>query len=485
MTTQKISLIQFYSELAVLNGFNHIPKFHVRILKFLEDDQQWTNNTAVLQSFRNSAKSSLAAVYAVWLLVKDPTLLILIQSADDATAMKLVEDAKRIINTHPRAAHLRSKNKSWTAKKVVVRGSTSGRNSSLEARGIFSNVTGSRADYIIFDDTEVPRNANSPDIRERLRSRIAESHHLLNPNGKKLFIGTPHSFESIYPELISKGASSLLIPLLTNIKGEFPFLTGTITWPERWNEEEILAKQVACKSKAEFFSQYQLIPISSVEAVLNPGQIITYDKEVETFTANKASTMMLGDVRIRAVSVYWDVATNSKRSDDSVLAIVYLGFDGHLYIHRLIELLGPIEQQCRQVKKAILEFKLAKVDVETNGVGYFAPNLLLKEVRGLGVAVNGVHTQCKKSDKIMEAFDVPISANMVHAHQSVMSTKFVQQMRDFNPNRLIGKDDFIDAAASAIKSLPITVGRGITNAVDGFTAWRPHGDTVEVQREYA
>lgn len=475
----------FFAVLAKLNDWDHIPDFHLRILGFLEHSDEWNNNVAVLQSFRNSAKSTIAAAYIVWLLVNDPSLIILIQSADDNTAMKMVEDCKRIINIHPMANHLRGSDSTWTARKIVVKGSKSGRNSSIEARGIFSNVTGARADLIIFDDVEVPRNAGSEDLRERLRARIAESHHLLNPGGKKLFIGTPHAYDSVYPEIVGKGASSLVIPLLNNLKGEFPNITGDVTWHERWDHNEIINKQLACKSRAEFFSQYQLIPMAVEDSVLDPTNLQTYDGEPELITANRSSLLRIGDVRIKSVCAWWDVAVNTKKGDSSVLAIVYLSYEGQLYIHRIIELKGEIEQQCKQVRDAALEFKLPKICIETNGVGAFAPPMLLKEVRGLGIAVQGIHSTQKKSEKIIEAFEIPLSAHFLHVHQSVMSTKFMTQLRDFNPSRMDKHDDFIDAPASAIKQLPIAIGAGIQNKIDGYKSWRPHGESIEIEREMA
>lgn len=483
-----VSLPIFFAVLAKLNGWDHIPEFHLRILDFLERDGEWNNNVATLQAFRNSAKSTIAAAYVVWKLVNDPTLIILIQSADDNTATKMVEDCKRIINVHPMAMHLRAKNNKWKANSVVVRGSNSGRNNSIEARGINSTVTGSRADIIIFDDVEVPKNADSEDLRDRLRKRIAESHHLLNPGGKKLFIGTPHAYDSVYPEIVGKGSSSLVIPLLNNIKGEFPSLSGKITWHERWDQNEIINKQLACKSRAEFFSQYQLIPMAIDDSILDPTNLQVYNCEIEVTKPNyfnPKSMLLLGDVRMRAVCAWWDVAVNTKKGDSSVLAIVYLSEEGKLYIHRVIELKGPVPEQCLQIKDIAIKFKLAKVCVETNGVGALAPAMLLKEVRGLGIAVEGIHSSQKKSEKIIEAYEIPLSAQFLYIHESVQSTKFMTQLRDFNPARMDKHDDFIDAPASAIKQLPITIGAGQMNKVEGFSAWRGSAKNHKLERAYA
>lgn len=134
----------FFAIYAELEQFDHIPSFHVQVCDFLAGYDDWQNSTAVLEVFRNGAKSTIVAVFVVWLLVNDPSLIFLISSADDNTAGKMVSDIKKIINIHPLAVHLRGAEGEWSARKVRVRGSRDGRNVSVEARGIFSNVVGSR-----------------------------------------------------------------------------------------------------------------------------------------------------------------------------------------------------------------------------------------------------------------------------------------------------------------------------------------------------
>ena len=68
------------------------------------------------------------------------------------------------------------------------------------ARGIGANITGSRADIVICDDVEVPNNAGTHHKRLELRERLREVGFVLVPDGTQLFIGTPHSYYSIYAD---------------------------------------------------------------------------------------------------------------------------------------------------------------------------------------------------------------------------------------------------------------------------------------------
>jgi hypothetical protein len=483
MPEPKITLKEFYAIYAKIQQFDHIPQFHLDLLDVLEKEQ-WDGNSLVVQIFRNGSKSSLSAVYVAWKLVCDPTKLFLIQSADQQTSRKTISDIRKIITVHPFAQHLRGGDTIWAADGVEVNGSTSGRNLSVSARGIFSNVTGGRADYIIYDDCEVPKNAASAELRIKLRERISESYHLLNPGGKRIFIGTPHSWESIYPEEIDKGATSFRVPLLNNLQGEFPNMKGDCAWPQRWSEEEILAKQIACKSKNEFYSQYQLIPATLEEATLDPALLQTYTIEPNIVTANRSTVMFLGKAEIKAIKCFWDPALSKANGDNSVLSIAMCDKQGNIYLHRTYDIVGDATEQCKRVRDLLIKHQLSYVRIETNGIGAFLPQMLLQEVRGLEIAVDGKATTKNKSDSILQAFETPISGRFIFVHEQVMKTKFVQQMKDFNPRFMRGKDDFIDAGAKVIELLPVRLSSGTTISVSGFKPFRSNGETLEVQREY-
>ena len=82
----------------------------------------------------------------------------------------------------------------------TVRRRLTRRDPSLLARGIGANITGSRADVVICDDVEVPNTCATALRREELRSRLHEISYVLVPGGLQLYVGTPHSYDSIYAE---------------------------------------------------------------------------------------------------------------------------------------------------------------------------------------------------------------------------------------------------------------------------------------------
>lgn len=476
---EKVDLFTFFAVQARLENWDHIPEIHVEMLEFLLKEDEWNDSTAVLQMFRNAAKSTLTAIWVVWKLTQDPTKIFLIQSADDGVAQKMVADIARVIRTNPYSKHLEGKSQTWSARALGVRGGRGGRNDSVSARGIMSNVTGARADYILFDDVEVMKNCATEDLRDKLRARISEATHLLNPEGKRLFIGTPHTAESIYVELIESGASSLKIPIIKSTTGEFPNMTGIPSWPERWPLKKVFDKQRRCKSVNEFYSQYLLIPTSLDDTVLDPTKAHIYEGELEIKEANGSQLLTLNERVMSNVIAFWDVSLGKTTGDASVISIVFASKDGTIFIHRVYEVKGEIQQQCQAVRELIIRYSLPAIYVEVNGIGNFVPDILQEHLKGLNVAVIREFTKQNKTQSIIEAYEIPLSGGFVYVSKQVSNSKWATQLRDFNPRFPKGKDDFIDSPAKAIHLLPTRYAREAKYGETDFTPWRKHETTIE------
>lgn len=471
----------FFAIWAKLQGWK-VPPLHIEIIDWLADNENWENGTGVLQVFRGAAKSTILGCFITYSLVKNPELRFLILSADYNTAVKITNDLTGIVSRHPLANHLRGKEKMWRENKIWVQGAIDARVPSAFSIGVTSNITGSRADFVVFDDVEVPKNVANEKLRAQLRQRISDTIHILVPGGKRLFVGTPHSYESIYPEVIDSGVASKFIPLVKNPVGEFPFITGDSSWPERFTDQEVAERQLKSLSKANFLSQYQLIPYNADDSYFDASLINVYRNEINCYSANSETVLKIGNVRMVSCSCFWDPSLAKKTSDDSVIALVFQTGDGHLYVHRTLKLTGEAEEQCRQVREFCKEYYVPQVIVETNGVGGFLPAILRKALVETEIAVVEKHSSINKATKIIEAIEVALSSGYFHVHQSVMETSFLGQIRDFSP-KMMGykgyKDDYIDSVASAIKNEPIR----ITSGRKGFgqqNRWQPNSGEFEM-----
>jgi len=516
-----------------------VPDFHVLVCHWLENRRR----IGVLEIFRGAAKSTIVAIYEAWRLYRDRQYKFLNQSADDPTAHKLSRDVKRILRQHPLCRGMLPPH-DVAVERFWVLDAEDARNPSVAAQGILSNVTSSRANEVVFDDVEVPKNIRSLESREMLRTRISESTHILLPGGQKLYVGTPHTHNSLYDEQAGEGADVLKIPLFadhvryenvtTQRRFTFNFKPGKdglyvfhgpkllkegrdyevqknavtftkapgglldiyagCTWPERFTREEIAHKRKECKTTNEWDSQYQLHAKPIHQIRLDPDRLIPYDVEPVIRYANNTVSMWLGKAQIVGASMYWDPALGKVGTNDSLLALVLTDSKGNLYWHRAIELRGDVydeddtaNSQCHQVREIVILYQLQNVYLETNGPGTFVPPLLRKALAGTGCGVREVvrGSNEKKDKYILDALEAPLSGQFLWAHESLWETKMPDQMRDWIPGVADQPDDYLDAAAGAIKQTPIRIGKVIGNVHEmPRTGWRPDSGPIEVAVDF-
>jgi hypothetical protein len=468
------------------------PSLHLEIAEWLERRWQAGDRQLMLLVFRSAGKSTLVGIFCAWLLLNNPDLRILILSAEYDLARKMVRNVKRIIERHPATRGLVPKRaEQWASDQFTVRRRLTRRDPSLLARGIGSNITGSRADVVICDDVEVPNTCATSLRREELRSRLHEISYVLIPEGLQLYVGTPHSYDSIYAEERREdddelpflaGFARLCIPLLDD--------GGKSRWPERFTAEGI-AEIRRRSGPAKFDSQMLLRPRNDEVIRLDPAHLVRYDAPLEMREANGESILSLSGARLVSASCWWDPAYGAPNTGDaSVVAAVFVDEAGAYWLHDIRYLnhdpaqrqeVDEATQLCRQVAAFARELYLPSITIETNGLGRFLPALLRRELQGLGLAcpvLEHVSTS-NKQQRILQAFDPLLAAAALRAHANVWASPFIEEMREWRPRRRC-RDDGLDAVSGCLLAEPVRLPRsGSGRRVD----WRPgrsrHTATIE------
>jgi len=533
-TRKHISFPAFFQIWAEMQGWD-APDFHYEVCDFLEN----RGRRAVLRVFRGAAKSTLFALYQAWRLREDPATRFIDRGSEDDTAIKLSSDTKNVLMRHPLCKGM-TKGKLGVEKFNVV-GNPDARNASVTAYGILSNATGSRADEICNDDTEVPKNIKTPDARQTLRQRLGEETHIIVPGGKILYIGTPHTHDSIYDEKIKDGYEELTIRLFkhnTRYEGDrvdgktrtfsfsFPvdghddlyvmvgrdvldesayeLKKGAVTlkeappegaivdlyagnvWPKRFTREEIAFRRHECKTQNEWDSQYllQAKPIHDIR--LNPDHLVLYDADLEIRQANGTVAMSLEEKPIENCRACWDCSLGKEDSDDSAFSVMFADKPGHLYWHILDVLKGDVYAQIRKIRERVVEYQIPGISIKTSGIGGFLPAILRKEFRehGIQCGVTEEVEKTKKADRILSAFETPLSGRFLHARRAILESGLYEQMRDWQPIKADQPDDLLDAGSGCILNMPVKIGK-VVKAADPvpFRDWRPGQGTHEVQVE--
>lgn len=464
------------------------PGIHLRMSRWLHERWIGGDRELVLLAFRSSGKSTLTGLFCAWLLLGDPDLRILVLAGDFPLAKKMVRNVRRLIEAHPLTRPLWSaRPEVWAADQFTVARHLELRDPSMLAKSISANITGLRADAIIFDDVEVPSTCDSACKREALRERIGEAEYVLTPNGLKLFIGTPHSYYSIYSaEHRDEGDQEK--PILESYKRlEVPILDdlGNSVWPERFSAGRIDA-MLAATGPAKFQSQMLLKARPPTDCRLDPESLPVYHEALIYRESNRTASLSLGGRRLVSASCWWDPAYGAPGAGDAnVVAALFTDELGSYWLHRveyithnpdLVDDVDEATQLCRRVAAIVRELHLPAVVVETNGIGRFLAGLLRQQLgrTGLRCAVVEHASRRNKDLRILEAFDAVMAAKRLAVHDSVLRTPFVREMREWRPGLPDQRDDGLDAVAGCLLAEPVRLPRLLGDAPvdDGGRPWR-------------
>lgn len=201
------------------------------VMKFLGFDTSWLQKDIaawlehgpqylMVQAQRGQAKTTITAIYAVWCLIHKPKTRVLIVSAGNDLSSEISTLISRIIMNMDILKCLRPDSSAGDRVSVEafdVHFSLKGVDKSPSVRciGIGGNLPGKRADLLIADDIESPKNARTATNREILRQQIKEFSAICT-TGRIVYLGTPQTGESIYNDLPAQGFSVRIWP------GRFP-----------------------------------------------------------------------------------------------------------------------------------------------------------------------------------------------------------------------------------------------------------------------
>lgn len=177
---------------------------------------------SMVQAQRGEAKSTIACIYAVYRIVKNPQMRVLLISASTAKANENAQLIYGLITRWDMLDYLRPDRTAGDRAAVGsfdVHWSLKGINKSASCTcmGITSSLQGFRADLLVADDVETNRNSLTAAQREILLNLTKEFTSIVaDSSGQVLYLGTPQTKDSIYNTLPLRGFRVRIWP------GRFP-----------------------------------------------------------------------------------------------------------------------------------------------------------------------------------------------------------------------------------------------------------------------
>lgn len=216
----------------------------------------------IIEAFRGVGKSWITVAFVLWVLLLNPQAKVMVVSAGEQLANDFTKFCLQLIRGMPLLQHLHPRaDQRCSAISFDVGPATPSKDPSVKSVGITGQLTGSRADLIIADDIETPKNSYTHLQRERLSELVKEFDAVLKPDGRVVFLGTPQTEASLYnrlwkdrgydiriwpaeiPEDISKYVGKLAPIIMQMIEqGAKP---GTPTEPKRFAEEDLLERKAS------------------------------------------------------------------------------------------------------------------------------------------------------------------------------------------------------------------------------------------------
>jgi hypothetical protein len=170
----------------------------------------------MVQAQRGQAKSTITAIYAVWRLIHQPNLRVLILSAGGDLALDIARLCIRIIESMDVLECMRPDMNAGDQTSTAgydLHHSLKGvdKSASVTSIGITGTLQGKRADLLIADDIESTKNSQTALMRERLL-HLTKDFTSINSTGDIVYLGTPQSIDSIYGTLPARGFTLRIWP---------------------------------------------------------------------------------------------------------------------------------------------------------------------------------------------------------------------------------------------------------------------------------
>ena len=419
----------------------------------------------VICAFRGVGKSYLTSAYAVWRLLLNPQLNILVVSASKQRADDFSTFTQRLIWEMDILAHLRPSESQRTSKIAFDVGPASAAHApSVKSVGITGQLTGSRADLIIADDVESLNNSATQGMRDKLGELVKEFEAIIKPGGEINFLGTYQTEMSLYSRLPDRGYRTRVWParypeenmipkygdmlspkILSEIKEDIE-LVGQPIDPKRFNTWE-LEEREASYGKSGFAMQFMLDPTlsDSERYPLRCSDLIIMDVDPDTApqklihsTAPENAYKELpvlgfsGDrfYRPMAVQGSWVGYTGSvmaidpsgRGKDETAYAIVKV-LNGYLWVHECRGVSGGYSEEALQLlADEAKKHKVNMILVESNfGDGMFTELLKPFLRRTYPVTVEEVRHNIQKERRIIDTME-PIMTQ----HKLIFSPQLVE-----------------------------------------------------------
>lgn len=445
---------------------------------------------SMIQAQRGQAKTTITAIYAVWMLIHNPATRILIISAGGPMAKQIANWIIQIINGMPEFECMRPDTSNGDRSSVeafdvhyALKGPE--KSPSVACLGVTANMQGYRADLLIADDIESKKNSKTELMREQIRDLTRDFTSICS-KGKIVYLGTPQSVDSVYNSLPSRGYEiriwpgrypteeeeqnygNCLAPMLLARMHRDPTLRtgggptgsrGKPTDPVLLGEEELTTKET--DQGTAYFQLQHMLDTKLMDAdryPLKPEQLMFMtvpDRQVpmslkwlampeyrihapQDFPINAEFYEICGHSNEWAdfvgTHIYFDPSGGGKNGDELAWAVTKFR-GGYVFLMDVGGVPGGLHEANQElIADLVFKWKPTQVDFEDNfGAGAFRQVItprILKKYKDAGIphacAIEGVWETGQKELRIIDALESLIGGQRLVVDKSLIQRDWAQ-----------------------------------------------------------
>jgi len=481
----------------------------IAIARYLQDGPKRLQ----IQAFRGLGKSWIAAAFTLWILFRDRDKKILVVSASKQRADDFSIFCQKCLIEISWLNHLtpQDDDQRWSRVSFDVRGCRPAQSPSVKSVGITGQLTGSRADLIIFDDVEVPSNSATDLMREKLLQLVTEGESVLTPkeDSRIVFLGTPQTTFTIYRTLRERNYKPFVWParypkslvgyediLAEDLQGDIDeHGLDKLSWKPtdtRFSEINLLEREQSM-SRSNFMLQFMLdtslsdalkfplklsdFSVLSLDPARGPSDLV-WGADKETLL-DLPAVALPGDRwhRPKATGEFipWNETITavdpSGRGKDETVAIILSQINGFIYIRDIYATQdGYSDTTLREILRRSRQYGSKTCLIESNFGDGAIMELLKKHAIEMKVGMNFEETRAttRKEDRIIDTLEPVLNQHRLVIDQRLITWDY-QSNNDMAPEERLPRmlmyqltrmcrekgavkhDDRVDALALGVK----------------------------------
>jgi hypothetical protein len=481
----------------------------IAIARYLQDGPKRLQ----IQAFRGLGKSWIAAAFTLWILFRDRDKKIMVVSASKQRADDFTIFCQKCLIEISWLNHLtpQDDDQRWSRVSFDVRGCRPAQSPSVKSVGITGQLTGSRADLIIFDDVEVPSNSATDLMREKLLQLVTEGESVLTPkeDSRIVFLGTPQTTFTIYRTLRERNYKPFVWParypkslvgyediLAEDLQGDIDeHGLDKLSWKPtdtRFSEINLLEREQSM-SRSNFMLQFMLdtslsdalkfplklsdFSVLALDPARGPSDLV-WGADKETLL-DLPAVALPGDRwhRPKATGEFipWNETITavdpSGRGKDETVSIILSQINGFIYIRDIYATQdGYSDVTLREILRRSRQFNSKTCLIESNFGDGAIMELLKKHAIEMKVGMNFEETRAttRKEDRIIDTLEPVLNQHRLVIDQRLITWDY-QSNNDMAPEERLPRmlmyqltrmcrekgavkhDDRVDALALGVK----------------------------------